>query len=58
MGNGDVIINWDFEYPEIELQEIQFYEIFRGDSYNSTFLIDQVSSGINQYFDTNVVLEV
>ena len=56
LGNGDVIINWDFEYPEIELQEIQFYEIFRGDSYNSTLLIDQVSSGINQYFDTNVVL--
>ena len=56
LGDGNIIINWDFEYPDIELLEIQSYDIYRGDSQNSTLLISQVLSGINQYIDYDIIL--
>ena len=54
LGDGEMILNWEFESLEIEDQEIQYYKLFRGESENNMIYLDDISTGIGIYHDLNV----
>ena len=56
LGNGSFILNWAFELPEVELQEIQYYQVYRGASENQLDYIADIDLGVNFYEDNDVII--
>ncbi len=54
IGNGEFTLFWEFEYPPIETDEIDHYNLLRGTAQNTLFEISQIPVGVGMYLDAGL----
>lgn len=53
-GDAEFTLNWEFEYPPVELEEIDHYNLLRGTSSDALFELTQILPSVGTYFDIDL----
>ena len=54
-GDNQINLEWQHENQDVEILEIEYYEIYRGLSSDPDELIAEVDVGVNSYLDSDVI---
>ena len=56
LGDGSIVLSWQFESSEVEEEEIQYYQVYRGEYEDEMIYFSNVETGVGTFTDFDVVL--